>query len=35
MIRDEVTQLIFEVLIAMNPNATVSDLAHFLKDLSL
>lgn len=35
MIMDQVTQLIFKVLLADNPSATVSDLANFLKELSL
>ena len=30
---DEVTQLIFSVLLAINPKATVTDLALFLNDL--
>ena len=31
-LHDEITQLIFSALLALNPKATVKDLANYLND---
>ena len=31
-LHDEITQLILSALLAINPKATVKDLAHFIND---